>query len=73
MPTVSVILPAFDAEKFVAESVASVLSQTLKDFELIIVNDGSLDRTAKILDRYRDPRIVRIDHEHNQGIVRSLN
>jgi glycosyltransferase involved in cell wall biosynthesis len=73
MPAISVIMPAFNAERFVAESVESVLSQTFKDFELVVVNDGSRDRTAEILDRYRDRRIVRIDHKDNQGLARTLN
>ena len=65
-------MPVYNAERFVAESVESILSQTFKDFELIVVNDGSRDNTAKIVDEYRDTRIVRIDHKHNQGLVQSL-
>jgi glycosyltransferase involved in cell wall biosynthesis len=53
--------------------VESILNQSFKDFEFIIVDDGSTDSTAKILNEYKDHRIVRLVNEKNMGLVGSLN
>ena len=55
-PAISVILPAYNAERFLKDSIDSILNQTFKDFELIILNDGSTDRTEDIILSYSDPR-----------------
>jgi glycosyltransferase involved in cell wall biosynthesis len=70
---ISVIMAVFNGEEFLHESVESILQQTYKDFEFIIIDDGSSDRTRVIMDEYDDPRIVRINHPNNLGLVRSLN
>ena len=49
-PYVSVIMPAYNAEATIAETVSSVLAQTFESFELIIVNDGSTDKTAAVIE-----------------------
>ncbi|MEI6401514.1 MAG: glycosyltransferase [Actinomycetota bacterium] len=73
-PLVSVLLPAYNAESFVGDAIESVLAQTLASFELVIVNDGSTDSTATLLDRYcSDPRVRIIDNGSNRGLVASLN
>jgi glycosyltransferase involved in cell wall biosynthesis len=54
MPKVSVIIPVYNGEKYIAQAVNSVLNQTYRDFELIVVDDGSTDRTAEILESYGD-------------------
>jgi glycosyltransferase involved in cell wall biosynthesis len=54
MPTFSVIIPAYNSENFISQTIESVLNQTYKDFELIIVDDGSKDSTRKTLESYRD-------------------
>jgi glycosyltransferase involved in cell wall biosynthesis len=54
MPKVSVIIPVYNGEKYIAQAVNSVLNQTYQDFELIVVDDGSTDRTAEILEKYGD-------------------
>ena len=74
-PRISVILPAYNAEKTIIESIDSVLNQTFADFEFIIINDGSTDNTANIIKEYakEDKRIKFIDNKKNQGIVPVLN
>jgi glycosyltransferase involved in cell wall biosynthesis len=57
-PAVSVIMPAYNHERYVAQAIESVLSQSFSDFEFIIVNDGSTDKTGEIIAHYTDPRIV---------------
>jgi glycosyltransferase involved in cell wall biosynthesis len=69
---VSVVMSVCNAEAYVADAVASILRQTFRDFEFIIVNDGSTDRTAEILAGFRDPRITVIS-QNNQGLTASLN
>ena len=73
-PRVSVILPAFNAERFVAEAVDSILGQSLAEFELIAIDDGSTDTTGSLLAARaaHDPRI-RIIARGNRGLTRSLN
>lgn len=73
-PTVSVILPAYNAERYIEESIQSVLRQDFKDYELIIINDGSTDNTQDIINYYKslDDRIVAIKQK-NQGLVKTLN
>ena len=74
VPTVSIVMPVYNAERYVAESVDSILAQTYRDFEFIIVNDGSTDRTHEILSGYasRDDQINLISRP-NTGIVGALN
>ena len=71
---VSVILPIYNQEKYVSKALDSLISQTLKDIEIICVNDGSKDNTLKILREYeaKDSRIKVIDQE-NQGTGRTRN
>ncbi|MBN2922412.1 MAG: glycosyltransferase family 2 protein, partial [Lactobacillus sp.] len=51
-PLISVILPAYNAERFLEEAIDSILAQTYKNFELIVLNDGSTDRTEEIILSY---------------------
>jgi glycosyltransferase involved in cell wall biosynthesis len=72
-PRVSVLMSAYNAEKYIAEAINSILNQTFSDFEFIIVNDGSTDATAEIVRSYTDPRIVFVDNKENQRLVAALN
>ncbi|AOW99803.1 MAG: glycosyltransferase [Moorea sp. SIOASIH] len=72
-PLVSVLMPVYNGTLYLREAVDSILSQTLTNFEFIIVDDGSTDETPRILDNYNDPRIVRVTNQSNLGIVDSLN
>ncbi|NJO03533.1 MAG: glycosyltransferase, partial [Bacteroidia bacterium] len=72
-PQVSVIMPVYNARKYLKESIESILNQTFIDFEFIIIEDGSTDNSPEIIRRYTDARIRLISNAKNQGIVRSLN
>lgn len=72
-PQITVLMPAYNAEKYICEAIMSVLRQTFTDFELLIVNDGSTDRTAQIIRAFTDERIVLIDKEKNEGVAAALN
>ncbi len=72
-PRVSVVMAVYNGERYLRGAVDSILAQTLSDLEFIIVDDGSTDETARILDAYADPRIVRLRNETNIGLTRSLN
>lgn len=71
---VSIIVPVFNAEKYIQESIQSILNQTLKDIEIIVVNDGSTDNTAIILNNYCeiDSRI-KVFHQQNKGVSATRN
>ncbi len=72
-PRVTVLLAVHDGEPYVRESVASVLDQTFQDFEFVIVDDASTDRTVELVESFRDPRIRLLRNERNLGQVPSLN
>lgn len=72
-PLVSVIMPVYNAEKFIQEAVNSVLRQTYKNLELIIVDDASTDGSLGIIEKYSDPRIRIYRNEENRGISYSTN
>jgi glycosyltransferase involved in cell wall biosynthesis len=72
MVKVSVIVPIYNVEKFVARTIASVLAQTWQDFELIVVDDESPDRSLEICRQFADPRI-RIVQQKNRGLAGARN
>jgi len=72
-PKISVIMPVYNAEKYLDEAVESILNQTYSDFELIIINDCSNDNSEKIILSYDDSRIKYIKNETNLGVALSLN
>lgn len=69
---VSIMMPAYNAEQFIAQAVESVLAQTYQNFELIIVNDGSTDSTPSLVCEYDDSRI-RVIHQSNGGEASARN
>ena len=73
-PIISVILPVHNAEKYISTAINSILTQTVTDFELIIINDGSTDDSLDIIKSYQliDTRI-RLFSQENKGLVTSLN
>lgn len=72
-PKISIVLPTYNGANFLRQSIESCLTQTFKDFELIIVDDGSTDWTPSIVKSYGDGRIVYFRQEHNQGHIAALN
>lgn len=74
MPELSIIVPIYKAEKYLPKCIESVLNQTLKDFELILVNDGSPDRCGRICEEYaeKDGRI-KVIHKKNNGVSSARN
>ena len=73
-PFISIIMPVYNNEKYLPSAVKSIIGQTFSDWELIIIDDGSTDRTPEIADRLaeRDKRI-RVIHQENQWIFKSFN
>jgi len=72
MPTVSVIVPAYNSQNTILETIASIQKQTFTDFELIVIDDGSSDRTLELLQTVRDPRIRVVSYE-NGGVSVARN
>lgn len=74
MPKISVIIPAYNVERYLSRCLNSVLSQTFKDFEIVVVNDGSSDRTGEICDEYASvDKRIRIVHKENEGVSIARN
>lgn len=71
-PLVSVLIPAFNAEKYLAEALSSILNQTYANLEIIVVNDGSTDNTGGILESFQDKRL-KVIHQQNQGQCAASN
>lgn len=70
---ISVILPVYNGALYIEESVASILNQTITNFELLIIDDCSTDNTLSILQEIKDDRIKIITKEKNSGLIHSLN
>ena len=71
-PKITVLMPAYNAERYIGSAISSVLAQTFTDFELLIINDGSTDTTEMIIRSFEDDRI-RLINQTNQGIAAALN
>ena len=72
-PKISVLMPVYNGEQFLEKSINSVLDQTFNNFEYIIINDGSIDDSLKIIESYEDSRIKIINFSKNMGISAALN
>ena len=74
-PVVTVIMPSYNAERFIGEAIDSVIGQTVEDWELIVIDDGSTDRTLELLEEYRcrDERIRLVSQETNRGPAHARN
>lgn len=72
-PLVTVLMPVYNAEKYLAEAIESILNQTFRDFEFLIINDGSTDRSDEVIQSYKDSRIRVLNLKQNGGLVKALN
>lgn len=74
-PLVSVIMPAYNAERFIEEAISSVIAQTVADWELIVIDDCSTDGTQEIIADFarRDNRVLLVVNEQNMGVARTRN
>jgi glycosyltransferase involved in cell wall biosynthesis len=70
---VSIVMPVYNAETYLAEAIDSILSQSFTDFELIIINDGSKDGSGDLIRAYTDPRIRYLENDRNRGVIFTLN
>src|SRR5512134_3549033 len=75
IPRVSVVMSVYNGEKYLEEAVESILNQTFRDFEFIVVDDGSSDSTPRLLALYerRDPRVLIYRFDDNRGLSTALN
>lgn len=73
MPKVSVLMPVYNAENYIEEAIDSILEQTFVDFEFLIFNDASTDKSLDIINKYDDSRIRLFDSPDNKGYVYHLN
>lgn len=72
-PLVTILLPAYNCQNYIQQTIDSILNQTYPNFELLIINDGSTDNTSKIINNYTDNRIKHIINEKNKGLIYTLN
>ena len=72
-PAISVILPCYNHERFVRDALASALSQSLSDLEVIAIDDCSTDATLEVLREFDDPRLTIIEHGQNRGSAKTIN
>ena len=72
-PKVTVLMPVYNGEIYLAEAIESILNQTFADFEFLIIDDGSTDNTWGILSSYNDNRIRLTRNPKNVGLIESLN
>jgi glycosyltransferase involved in cell wall biosynthesis len=73
MPKVSVIIPTYNCAQYITEAIESVLNQTYKDFEIIVVDDGSTDNTNEILRSYIEKKKIRYFYQENSGVSSARN
>src|SRR5438093_1473162 len=72
-PTATILLPTYNAAAWLGGAIDSLLGQSYRDFELLVIDDGSTDQTPSLLNTYKDDRIRVLRHEHNSGLIASLN
>lgn len=74
IPIISVIMSAYNAESIIADAIESILEQTFKNYELILIDDGSTDKTLEIIEEFaRNEKRIKIISHKNRGLTRSLN
>jgi len=72
-PEISILMPAYNAALYIKDAIESILNQNFKNYNLIILNDGSTDQTEQIIGEFKDPRIIYLKNENNMGLSFSRN
>lgn len=72
-PRVTVLMPVYNAERFLVEAIDSILNQSFRHFEFLIIDDGSSDNSVAVIESYKDPRIRFVRNDKNLGITPTLN
>jgi glycosyltransferase involved in cell wall biosynthesis len=72
-PSITVLMPVYNGEKYLREAIDSILNQSFQNFEFLIINDGSTDKSEEIILSYTDPRIRYVKNEANLKLIASLN
>ncbi len=72
-PRITVLMPVYDAGEYIEEAMKSILSQTFRDYEFLIINDGSTDNSADVIRKFSDSRIRFVENESNIGLSGTLN
>jgi glycosyltransferase involved in cell wall biosynthesis len=72
-PKLSVLMPVYNGEKYIHEAIDSILSQTFADFEFVIIDDASTDRSVDVIRSFGDPRILFLQNDSNLGLIATLN
>jgi glycosyltransferase involved in cell wall biosynthesis len=72
-PKVTVLMPVYNGADFLRQAIDSILRQSYRDFELLVVNDGSTDSSREVLKSYSDPRLILAENERNLGLIATLN
>ena len=70
---VSVVMPVYNSQQFVGKAISSILKQSFRKFEFIIINDGSNDKSEEIILSFKDERIIYVNNKKNLGLIASLN
>ncbi len=73
MPKVTVLMPVYNGERYLRDAIASILGQTFTDFELLLIDDGSTDKSCEIISSFTDARIRLVKNDGNIGLIRTLN
>lgn len=72
-PRVTVLMPVYNGGEYLREAIESILGQTFRDFDFLIIDDGSTDRSAEVIGAYQDTRIRSVHNETNLGLIATLN
>jgi glycosyltransferase involved in cell wall biosynthesis len=72
-PKVTVFIPVHNRERYIGDTIRSILAQHFQDFDLLLIDDGSTDRSVEVMRSFQDPRITIVYNETNQGIPRTRN
>lgn len=73
MPKVSILMPVYNAEQYIVQALESIISQSFKDWELILINDASTDNSESVIMQYEDDRIYYIKNTENLRLIKTLN